>query len=84
MVLLKYTDIQSMLMLHEKYQAKKKLLTDQAFVENGAKTDFQIKLEEKYAEFDVKVSDFEMQISMMSNANNINRQLKGSFMNELK
>ena len=44
-----------MLQLHDQYQAKKKQLTDRAFVDGDAKTDFQTKMEQKYTEVDVKV-----------------------------
>ena len=54
-VLVKNAGIQSMLKLHEMYQAEKKKLTDKAFVDEDVKTEFQIMLEKQYADIDVKV-----------------------------
>ena len=44
-----------MLAQHAKYDARKKELTDQAFIEEGKKADIEVKLEEKYAEIDKNV-----------------------------
>jgi hypothetical protein len=49
--------IHAMLQLHDQYQAKKKQLTDRAFVDGDAKTDFQTKMEQKYTEVDVKAAE---------------------------
>ena len=49
------TDIQSMLELNERYWNKKTKLCNLAFEEKDTKTEFQLMLEEKYTEFDVKV-----------------------------
>ena len=50
------TDFKYSLDLHIKYEAKKKELTDLAFVEENKKTDVQEKLEKKYVDQDVPVS----------------------------
>ena len=44
-----------MLRLHDEYQAEKKKLTDKAFVDEDAKTEFQIMSEKQYADIDEKV-----------------------------
>ena len=49
-----------MLELHKRYQNEKARLCSRAFEEKDTKTEFQLMLEEKYAEFDVKVrNDYE-------------------------
>jgi hypothetical protein len=49
--------IQSKLELHERYQDEKAKLCSRAFADKYTKTEFQLMLEEKYAEFDVKAAE---------------------------